>query len=261
MTAPPEVTTWPSAPDRRTAAGRMLAVLGAFDAQHRSLSLTEIARRSALTLPTAHRLIGELVAFGALERGPDGRYGVGLRLLELSALAPRGLQLREAAFPYLDELRRRTNGNVHLGVRDGSEVVYVDAMRTRTQHTISSLSIRAGDRWPMHVTCNGMALLAHSDPELQAEVLAGPLERFNERTVVNPHELRLRLAEIRRTGTMVDGGEVLTCVAVPVLDTSGETRAAVSVVTETKRARPRELAAVLQQASRLITRSMIGADR
>ena len=72
----------------------------------------------------------EAGAFGALERGPDGRYGVGVRLLELAALAPRGLQLREAAFPYVDALRQRTGGNVHLGVRDGSEVVFVDALRT-----------------------------------------------------------------------------------------------------------------------------------
>jgi hypothetical protein len=74
---------------------------------------------------------------------------VGLRLLELSALAPRGLELREAAFPHLEDLHQVTRGNVHLGVRDGREVVYIEAIRA---HVPNPLSSRVGDRWPMHAT-------------------------------------------------------------------------------------------------------------
>src|SRR5574342_907233 len=104
---------------RRTALGRALAGLSAFGPQHRLLSLSEIARRADLTLPATHRLVSELVAWGALERHPSGHYFLGLRLLELAALAPRGLQLREAAFPYLDDMHQATLSNVNLGARDG----------------------------------------------------------------------------------------------------------------------------------------------
>jgi len=51
-------TIGPTASDdeqvRRTALGRALALLGAFGPQHRLLSLSEIARRADLTLPTTH---------------------------------------------------------------------------------------------------------------------------------------------------------------------------------------------------------------
>lgn len=253
MTAPPTA--------RPTAAGRMLAVLGAFDPRHRLLSLSEIARRGDLTLPTAHRLVGELVAFGALERGPDGRYGVGLRLLELSALAPRGLALREAAFPHLDALRQKTGGNVHLGVRDGLAVVYVDAMRTRMRHGISS---RVGDRWPMHATGTGLILLAYAAPDLQEKVLGGPLTRFSQYTITDPAELRRVLATIRRTGIAVAHGQISphhTVVAAPVLDTDELVCAAISVVVETRRARPRELATVVRQSSAAIHRTIAQGTR
>lgn len=249
MTAPPEV-------HRPTAAGRMLAVLGAFDTRHRLMSLSEIARRGSLTLPTAHRLVGELVAFGALERGSDGRYGVGLRLLELSALAPRGLALREAAFPHLDALRQRTGGNVHLGVRDGRAVVYVDAMRTRMRHGISS---RVGDRWPMHATGTGLVLLAFASPELQEEVLGGHLARFSPYTITDPDELRRALADIRRTGVAVAHGQISafhTVVAAPVLDACGSVCAAISVVVETGRGRPMELGGVLRRSASAVTRAI-----
>lgn len=234
----------------------MLAVLGAFDSRHRLLSLSEIARRGGLTLPTAHRLVGELVAFGALEREPDGRYGVGLRLLELSALAPRGLALREAAFPHLDTLRRHTGGNVHLGVRDGLAVVYVDAMRTHMRHDIGS---RVGDRWPMHATGTGLVLLAHAEHEPREKVLSGHLSRFSEHTIVDPDELRRALAEIRRTGIAVAHGQISpyhTVVAAPVLDADGAVGAAVSVVVETGRIRPRELGGVVRRSSEAITRAI-----
>lgn len=241
---------------RPTAAGRMLAVLDAFGPRYRDLTLSDIARRAGLTLPTAHRLVRELLEWGALERDAEGRYSVGLRLLELSALAPRGLGLREAAFPHLEDLHQVTRGTVHLGVRDGTEVVYVEAIRARVRNPLSS---RVGDRWPMHATGTGLVLLAHSSPDLQERVLGSHLERFSPLTVVDPAELRRVLADVRRTGVAVARGQITVpdlVVAVPVLDPAGAVAAAVSVVVRADRARPTELAGVLGQASRAISRTL-----
>jgi DNA-binding IclR family transcriptional regulator len=241
---------------RRTAAGRVLAVLDAFGPAHRTLTLSEISRRAGLTLPTAHRLVRELLTWGALERDDAGRYSVGLRLLELSALAPRGLGLRDAAFPYLEDLHQTTLGNVHLGVRDGLEVVYVEAIRARVRKPVDS---HVGDRWPMHATGTGLVLLAHADRELQERVLSSPLTRFSPLTVVDPDELRRRLALVRKTGVAVARGQITVpdiVVAVPVLGRRGEVAAAISVVVEADDARPRELAAVLTEASRSISASL-----
>jgi DNA-binding IclR family transcriptional regulator len=230
-------------------------VLDAFGPRHRCLSLSEIARRAGLTLPTAHRLTRELVDWGALERDSTGRYSVGLRLLELSALAPRGLELREAAFPHVEDLHQITRGNVQLGVRDGMQVVYVEAIRAR----VRAVTSRVGDRWPMHATGTGLVLLAFSEPDFQEAVLRSPLERFNPMTVTDPAELRRTLAHVRQTGVAVARGQITLpdmVVAVPVRDPAGEVTAALSVVVETEGARPRELAAVLKQASRAITRAL-----
>lgn len=51
---------------------KVLALLGAFDAQHRELTLSELARRAGVSLPTAHRRAAELVEWGALEKTPAG---------------------------------------------------------------------------------------------------------------------------------------------------------------------------------------------
>jgi DNA-binding IclR family transcriptional regulator len=245
-----------AASQRRTAAGRMLAILDAFGPTHRTLSLSEISRRADLTLPTAHRLVGELVSWGALERDATGRYLIGLRLLELSALAPRGLELREAAFPYLDDLHRVTRGNVHLGVRDGHEVVYVETLRSRATAPVSS---RVGDRWPLHATGTGLVLLAYADHDVQESVLRGPLIRYTDRTIVDPRELRSTLATVRHTGMAVAHDQITmdaVAVAVPVCRPLGNVVAAISVVVSTEQAEPRELTSVLTCAAHAISRAL-----
>ena len=53
---------------------KVLAILGAFDADHRELTLTELANRAALSLSTAQRRAAEMTGWGALERTDAGRY-------------------------------------------------------------------------------------------------------------------------------------------------------------------------------------------
>ena len=56
----------------RSVTSRAFAVLEAYDDRHLRLGLSELARRSGLPLTTTHRLVAELVAWGALERRTDG---------------------------------------------------------------------------------------------------------------------------------------------------------------------------------------------
>jgi DNA-binding IclR family transcriptional regulator len=241
---------------RPNAAGRLLAVLDAFGPRSRALSLSDISRRSGLSLSTTHRLVHELLSWGALERDQNGCYSIGLRLLELAALAPRGLDLREAAFPVLDDLHHRTRGNVHLAVRDGLEVVYVEVIRACATHPTSG---KTGDRWPWHATGTGLVLLAFADRETQEQALRRPLKRFTPLTITDPAELRRVLAQVRQSGFAVAEGSITVqdlVVGVPVHDPFGGMTAAISVVVEAARAKPQALASLLTEASSEITRRL-----
>ena len=214
----------------RSAPDRLLAVLAAFDHEHPALSLTDISRRAGLTLTTAHRLVGALTDWGALERDDSGVYHVGLRLWEVAALAPRGLALRQLALPYLEDLYEATHENVQLAVRDGGEVVYIEWISGRSA---VGVHIRVGARWPLHATGVGLALLAHSEADLQEEYCAGPLASFTPYTITEPVRLRRVLADVRRTGVAVSSRQVTDdalSVAAPVRGPGGAVLAAVSVV-------------------------------
>nr|WP_240760295.1 IclR family transcriptional regulator [Phytoactinopolyspora endophytica] len=241
---------------RMTAAGRVLAVLEAFGPEHPVLSLSEISRRSGLTLTTAHRLVGELHRWGALERDHRGHYVVGLRLLELTALAPRGLQLRELAQPYLDDLHLATRANVHLAVRDGDKVVYIESLRARGGAEVLS---RLGGRWPVHATGTGQVLLAHASPEEQEAVLAAPLSRFTDHTLVDAKSLRAVLADVRTVGAAIAESQLtpgVMAVAVPIRGHKDEVVAALGLTVHQDGTNAHSLVPVLTATARGISRAL-----
>ncbi|GKQ41872.1 transcriptional regulator [Streptomyces sp. A012304] len=243
-------TTARSAPDR------LLSVLAAFDHAHPALTLTDISRRAGLSLTTAHRLVGALTQWGALERDESGAYHVGLRLWEVAALAPRGLALRQVALPYLEDLYEATHENVQLAVRDGHDVVYIEWLSGRSA---VGVRIRVGARWPLHVTGVGLALLAHGDPQLQETYCAVPLASYTDHTITDSAQLRRVLAEVRRTDVAVSNRQVTDdalSVAAPVRGPGGTVVAAVSVVVPHADARVPALIPTVRLAARGISRAL-----
>jgi DNA-binding IclR family transcriptional regulator len=237
-------------------ASRALALVGAFDEEHRRLSLTSLASRAGLPLATAHRLVAELVQWGALARTSSGDYVVGRRLWDVGLLAPLQAGLVELASPYLHDLYAATLATVHLAVRDGTEVLYLDRLRGSTSVPIVST---VGSRLPMHATGVGKVLLAHAPPEVQHQVLAD-LNRITAYTVTQPGRLRRQLLLTLRDdyATTTEEMSLGACsVAVPVRRREQVVAALGIVVPSLGRERPR-LVAALTVAARGIGRALQG---
>ncbi len=241
----------------RTVTSRVLAILAAFGPARQQLRLTELSQRTGLALSTTHRLVAELVDWGALERDEDGRYRIGLRLWEVGALAPRGLPLRDAAMPFLDDVFQATGQNVQLAVLAGSDAVYVERLSGRNAVRVVT---RPGSRLPLHATGVGLVLLAHAPLGLRQQVLAAPLVRFTPYTIADPAQLRRLLAEVRRRGFAVSDRQIETIsmsVAAPVWGARGQVVAALSVVIPAQ-SNPAGFAALVVSAARGISRSLGG---
>ena len=234
--------------------GRALSLLAAFDEEHRRLGLTALAQRTGLPPATAHRLIGELVAFGALARTASGDYVVGRRLWDIGLLAPVQTGLREGASPYLHDLYGATLATVHLAVRDGTSVLYVDRLRGHASVPVVS---SIGSRLPLHATGVGKVLLAHAPADVQTEALAH-LTRVTPYTITQPGRLRRQLARVVRDGyaTTVEEMSLGACsVAVPVRLGDDVVASLGLVVASLRKDRPR-LVAALQVAARGIERTI-----
>jgi DNA-binding IclR family transcriptional regulator len=251
----------PRARGKRPARGdpvvdRAFALLAAFDARHRALSLGELSRRSGIPASSALRLAGRLLAWGALERGEDGRFSVGVRLWEVASLAPRGQGLKQVALPFMGDLEEVTRQHVLLAVRDGLDALLVERL---SGHQAMPVLYRVGGRLPLHSTGVGLVLLAFADPAFQESVLERPLVHEPERVAVSPAALRRTLAGVRRDGMATIRRRVpepLVSVAAPIFGADDRVAAALSVLVPHGGAEPRQLGPAVRTAARAISREL-----
>jgi len=234
---------------------RAFRLLASFGPADHSLSLASLSVRAGLPKASALRIARKLTELGALERGEDGQYVVGLRLLEIASLAPRGHGLRAAALPYLEDLHHATGEHVLLAVRDGLEAVLIERLSARGA---GQTMYRIGGRMPMHSTGVGLVLLAHAPAQVQEEILAGDLAVEPGHIPLSDRELRGQLAAIRRDGVAVVSRpwpNPMTSVAAPILS-SRQAVAALSVVAQSGRMQPATLTPAVVAVARAVSRAM-----
>ncbi len=207
---------------------RAAAILAAFDASHRELTLATLVRRSGLPRSTAHRTAERMIRLGWLDK-PDHHYRIGNRLFELSGLAPIRHELREAVLPFLQDLYAATKSTVQLGVLDGANVLIVEKI---TGHRPMPMLSQVGGTIPVHCSGLGRAVLAWSDAATVDAVIAAGMTPRTSRTITSPDALRRELAAIPDRGWAIDreeGNVGVSCVAAPIFGPLGDVVAAVSV--------------------------------
>jgi DNA-binding IclR family transcriptional regulator len=240
------VVTSPSAPDSQLA--KAVTLLTAFTANDRTLTLAELRNRTGLAKSTVHRLLGDLVEVGLLDRIGQ-RYRLSALVFDLGMRASIERRLIEVATPFMEDLYELTHETVHLGVRDGTDVIYVFKIAGHRQATSPS---RIGGRMPLHCTAIGKALLAFGPPELTQQVVAGGLERRGPRTITAPGMLSRQLVACRQRGVAFEAEESavgLTCVAAAILDPDDVALAAVSVTGPVTRFKPQAHAEAVRAAA------------
>ncbi|MFL5821888.1 MAG: IclR family transcriptional regulator [Solirubrobacteraceae bacterium] len=97
---------------------RACRLLSAFSLDEPSLTLSELARRAELPKATAHRLAVTLRACGLLTQAADGRYALGIRLLELGSIVRENLDALQLCRSAIDAVAAASGETVLLSVVD-----------------------------------------------------------------------------------------------------------------------------------------------
>lgn len=194
------------------------------------LGVTGIADRVGLPKSTVARLLAALAGVGVVEQVPDGTdYRIGTRLGELAGAGRGGRSLVALARPELVELTRRTGEAAGLALLDEESVQYVDHVETPNPVRVRDWT---GVRAPLHAVPSGIVLLASFPQEALERYLARPLERFTERTVVDPTAIRERLVRAAVEGCawgIEEYAEGISSVAAPIADEAGRMVASLHV--------------------------------
>ena len=193
-------------PGTVSALDRGLALLQCFGDGHPVLGPTDLARLTGIPRPSVTRLAATLVAHRWLRPEPGGeRYVLGAGVVALAQVFLSGLDVRAAARGPMQALAERTGGSVYLAVRDGLEMVLVEACRSRS--TMLAARLDVGSRVPLPNSALGRAYLGALDAATRAQLLESlRLARGSDWQALEPG-LQAALAERQRTGACLSAGE------------------------------------------------------
>ncbi|MGH2534831.1 MAG: IclR family transcriptional regulator [Thermomicrobiales bacterium] len=210
---------------------RALDILGAFSVATPELSITKLADLAGLPKSTVIRLVSILVERRYLERVPETELlRIGVRLFEIGTIYIQTTSLETEARPIMARLATETGQTANLGVLDQGDLVHI-AIEAPDRPLRYWATI--GKREDAHYTGLGKVLLAAlTDSELARHLAGHALVQKTEKTITDWVDLRTELARVRQQGYALDDEEStlgIRCIAVPVIDQSGKTVAAVSI--------------------------------
>ncbi|GAA4714798.1 IclR family transcriptional regulator C-terminal domain-containing protein [Pseudonocardia yuanmonensis] len=220
---------------------RGFAVLLAFDEDMTNPTLAELAAKTGLSRPAVRRLLLTLQRLGYVANHGT-RWSLTPRVLTIGQHYTATNARIELAQPHLLRLAERTGESASLAELDEFDAVYVARVPVRR---IMSLNVAVGSRVPAHATSMGRVLLAWAGPASISRFLEeAPLRRHTPRTVTDPAELRMVLAQVREQGWSIVDGELeegLVSAAAPVRDRTGAVVAALASSTSAGRLAPERL--------------------
>jgi len=231
--------TEPSTPRTVQSVTRAISLLKEIARTPQPSGLSDLARAAGLSKPAVYNLLKTLEVEGLVRKDADARYSLTWGMYELGSSVLRGVDVSRIARVHLDTLAVETGEAALLAILDDVSVLYLD--RGQSAETFTMVA-NVGRRSPLHTNASGKVLLAGQDPSFINHILAGPLERRTEHTIVDRRELLRQLDIARREGyaVCIEEQEVgLSSIAVPIRDHTGAVSAALTIAGPTSRVNDR----------------------
>ena len=210
---------------------RALSILEALSDQEQGSGLSDISKQIDLHKSTVHRLLGTLIARGYVEQDAEtNRYSLTMKLFELGNKKVEKLDVLTISKPYLRELADQTNEVVHLVIREGAEVIYID--KVEGDHTLRMHS-RIGRRSPLYCTAVGKVMMVYSDEQKRRVWWQkSNIEEKTPFTIIDYEKMQEEIKKIKAQGYALDEEENeigVRCIGAPIFDHQGKVYAALSI--------------------------------
>ncbi len=199
------------------------------------LSLSELAKKSDLSIGAIQRLTYTLEHIGALERDQrTKRFRTGPRMISLALSIAHNLELKKVAHPFIQALSDEIGEVVGLGGLEGNSIILLDIINTQQPQQLLNINRNPGAVIPPHTTSTGKAILAFLPDSRVEEILgSGALTKFTTHTITSIKCLRQEFKQIRSQGyaTAFDENVYgLTTIGAPIRTSDGDVTAAMTIM-------------------------------
>lgn len=148
--------------------GRLLAVLDAFDLEHRALTVSEITARTQEPQSSVYRSVRALKEAGFLVADEAGIYRLDTKFLKFAAIVRADNDLVRVAGAGMGRLAQTVRQTVVLCVRNEDVAVVVNSVPSGRP---LGVTVPVGKTFPLALGASARILLAHLDRDEQAHIL------------------------------------------------------------------------------------------
>jgi DNA-binding IclR family transcriptional regulator len=223
---------------------RALSILELLVDYNEGLGVVEISEKVNLHKSTVYRLLSTLIYkdYVVQDLGTN-KYRVTFKLYELGNKKLKDIDLLSASKLYTKKLMESVNEVVHLVVREGNKIVYIDKVEA-INNTIRMAST-IGKRNPMYCTSVGKAILAYlPDEEIKNIWNISKIEKLTKYTITDFEEMKKELDTVREKGYGIDNEENeigVRCIGAPIFNRFGEVEGAISISGPTIRVKEKDI--------------------
>jgi IclR family pca regulon transcriptional regulator len=218
-----------------------LAVLGTFDKERPSMTLSQAATATGLSRATARRILRTLTQLGYIEQ--NGRqFSLSSSILKLGFAYLATQSWIEKATPLMRQLGEQFHESCSAAILEDVEIVYVARFPAGR---IMSATLAVGTRLPAFHTALGRVQLGFLDgAEIWRRLRSLRIDPYTPSTIIDIQALFDRVVEDHAQGFSIVDEELergLRSIAVPILDRSGQAFAALDLSTHSTRTTRNEM--------------------
>lgn len=225
------------------------------------IGISDLSRELGIGKATIYRILNTLREHGYVEQTVSEKYKLNFKLFELGNRIVNQIGIRKTVRPYLEQLAAATKETVNLAVLEHGTVIYIDRIESREPLRIG---LDVGTRFPAFCTALGLAIIAHLNPAEVDSLLSqaeqeSQVIKYTNNTIVDIASIKSQLAVIKERGYSVDDEYYLQgirCVAAPIFNHFGTTKAAISIVGPTIRMTDKivsEFIPILKETAKIIS--------
>jgi DNA-binding IclR family transcriptional regulator len=182
------------------------------------IRLADLVQRSGLSKTVCFRLLTTLESEGMVMRDESsGGYVLGLKFIELAGRSLSRNTLRSQAAPIMDELARRTGDSVLLFIPSKLKAMCIE--RRDGDAPVRPQGADIGGCLEFNTGGAPLVILSYLPDDEREAFLAQELQKTTSRSIVDPDEIRKRIARVRRVGYAIgdeDAIEHVVAVGAPL---------------------------------------------
>ncbi|MFJ8066970.1 IclR family transcriptional regulator [Psychrobacillus sp. NPDC096426] len=208
---------------------RSMDILNLF-IEHAALTFQDIIELSNIPKTSVYRMLLTLEEMGFIEKGDDSKYRLGLLFLTYGNLVSSRLDIRQIAYPIMQDLHKELKEAINLIVKQGDEAIYIEKVDIYQK---VRLYTAIGRRSPLYAgACSRVLLSFLQDDEIEGYIENVELKPIALGTIINKEQLLESIQYARTSGYTISHSELenhTSAIAAPIFNFKGEVIAGISI--------------------------------